>query len=392
MNLELLKQNSSARRYQDSEVIIRDGEQMGNEVFIILAGSVGVYKNYQQPNEIKLTELKPGSFFGEMTLFLNKERAATVVAHEPVYVLVIDRINIYNFFETQPELTYSLIKTLCQRLDDANKQLSGEDSAPESIPVPPPANNVANAIPSALKDLFPKGHKMYSYKAPAAEPDTVYNKSFTCPLCDEHFPAYTIRTTRLKVKTRDKDFRVRHEGIDATYLEIITCHHCCFSAFENSFNRGAILSRFAQNINKINVYKNNLKFMVSTDRDVNEVFAGYYLALKCANLFYARSEVTVAKIWARLMWLYRDCNDKDMEMFALEKAQESYLAVFKETDIDPNTMQQISVMIGELSLQLNDLDNAKTFFMQARTHRGGSEALIAQAEDGIQAIKEMSQF
>ena len=78
--LDLVKSFALLKSFDADTIVIHDNEEMGDQMYIILEGKAGVYKDYQKKKPIKLTELYPGDFFGEMTLFLNKNRTATVVA------------------------------------------------------------------------------------------------------------------------------------------------------------------------------------------------------------------------------------------------------------------------------------------------------------------------
>lgn len=397
MELSALKSKSSVISYKDGDIITTEGEQTANEMYILLSGNVGVYKNYQSNNRVKLTDLGPGSFFGEMSLFLNKARSATVVAQGVVMLMAVTRDNAYEFFEKETKMTYNLIRTLCQRLDDTNRQLTalktkGRAPASAKTAATPPAKPSAPpvGVPAGLADLFPAGHKAYTHTPPPAKGMTIYTKSFECPLCGQNFNANSVRTSKLKVITRDKDFRVRYGDIDTTYHEVITCTHCCFTTFEANI-KDKIPARNDVNKPQIAKYKNEIKFAGNAERDITGVFAGYYLALKCFPLFYAKAEVVTAKAWMRLMWLYEDCGDTEMAQMALEKAHECYITVFKETEMSQDASQQTCVIIGELSLRLDDFDNAKTFFLNARMNRSGSAALIKQAEDGIEEVKKREQ-
>jgi hypothetical protein len=448
IDINLLKKNSCAKRFSDAEIIIREGDKMGDEMYVILEGKVGVYRNFGQPNEINISTLNVGNFFGEMTLFLHRERTATVVAQGTVILLAIGRVAAYEFFETQPQLTYLVMKTLCTRLEKTNKILSVADitvghesgspserlfSAEFSAPVasapvvsapPPSTTNVAQAtkpasvvptpasvvppapasfisdtpppgfiadtpVPSSLPDgLFPEGHQIYKLQTKPASPELIYKKNFKCPVCDKTFSAYSVRTTRLKIERRDKDFRSHYNGIDTTYYEIITCTECYFSNFEAAYAQ-PIVSRFKESIGQITEYKKKLNIDITEDRNINNVFAGYFLALKGAPLFYKNHEMFVAKIWLRLIWLYDDCRDGAMVEAATKNAHKAYLSAFEKTDATPEALQQLSVLIGELSLMVRDIPNAKLFFVKARSYRGGSKAYQTQAEDGIETIRKI---
>jgi hypothetical protein len=432
MDINLLKKNSSAKKFPDGYFIIREGDKMGDEMYVILEGKVNVYKNYKTENEKMLATLTPGNFFGEMTLFLHRERSATAIANGEVILLVIGRLAAYEFFETQPQLTYAVIKSLCHRLENTNKQLGranmpgaisagneperlftaetpapvapapAKPTAPAMISDTPPAGFISDTppadfvppaqeskLPSSLPaGLFPEGHKTYDLKTQPASPDLIYKKNFKCPVCEKSFLAYSIRTTRLKLERRDKDFRSHYPGIDTAYYEIITCPHCYFSNFEASYSQ-PIISRFKESIGEITKYKEQLGTDLTDDRNINNVFAGYFLALKGAPLFYKSHEMTTAKIWLRLTWLYDDCRDGAMVELATKKAHEAYLSAFEKTDAGTEALQQLCVLVGELSLMVRDVPNAKLFFVKARSYRGGSKVLQTQAEDGIEKIRKI---
>jgi hypothetical protein len=97
----------------------------------------------------------------------------------------------------------------------------------------------------------------------------------------------------------------------------------------------------------------------------------------------------VAKVWLRLRWLYKDVNDEAMEEIATQQAHACYLAAFEKTDASPEALQQLCVLVAELSLMVKDVANAKFFFVKARSFRHGSKAMQLQAEDGIATIRQI---
>ena len=433
--MKILSGNATTARYSQGNVIIKDGEA-GDEMYFILTGSVHVYKDYQQPNELRFAELGEGQFFGEMAMFLNRPHHCTVVAaSEPVVVVVLNRVNAFQFLEKQSQVAYSIIHALCQRVEDANnfniatalkvrssqrvpvsgeatsaapatasaakptagtaaapaaKPIAGASTAPTAKPAAPVAPQMkVTAPPQALNnntDLFPAGHKKYSLEIPATPDDMIYEKKFECPLCAKDFTAYGARETKLKIVERGKDFRAIYENIDITHYELVTCTHCGFSNFDTAM-KTAIASRFYNNMGQITAYKEKCALTFSKERKINDIFAGYYLALKGASLFFANAHLLEAKIWLRLMWLYQDCGDAEMEAFALEKAHKAYISVFENTEVNPGAAQQICIIIGELSLRVNDLASAKTYYTKARMHRQGGQVMIKMAEDGIDEIR-----
>lgn len=405
-----MKTGKHAAKFTKGQVIIKEKDTDGSNMFVILEGHVGVYKDYQTPNEKQIATLGAGNFFGEMTLFLHKARSATVVAANDVTVFVIERKDAFDFFSQQPQLTYLIVKTLCKRLEGADMPSDlVSDNPPESLssalastPVmisdTPPPGFISDTPPATVKatepasisaELFPEGHQIYSLETEPAPAELIYKRSFKCPVCEKSFQAYAVRATRLKLDRRDKDFRSHYQQpIDTTYYEIVTCPDCYYSNFDTAYTQ-PIIARFKENIGQITAYKAQIGLDLVEDRSINAVFAGYYLALKGVPLFYKNPEMFTAKIWLRLMWLYSDVKDFDMEAMAAKKAHASYLAAFEKTDATPDQIQQLCVLMGELSIIVKDIPNAKIFFVKARNHRGGSKAMQTQAEDGIEVIRKI---
>ncbi|MCL2821087.1 MAG: GGDEF domain-containing protein [Oscillospiraceae bacterium] len=128
INISQLSERWTQREsFSNGQVIIHDGEAPDGKMYIIETGTVCIYKNYKDVGELLITELNQGDFFGEMTLFLQKRRTATVVAKTEVTVLTIDRRHTLKFLETQPEATFSLIRALCLRLE-ATTESSADNS------------------------------------------------------------------------------------------------------------------------------------------------------------------------------------------------------------------------------------------------------------------------
>jgi len=129
INIEHLLESWTCReKFPKGHIIIQDGEAPDGKMYLVEKGSVGIYKNYQKQGEIRIAELNQGEFFGEMTLFLQKRRTATVIAETDVMALTIDRARALDFLKTQPEATFFLIKSLCLRLESTT-----ESSADNSL-------------------------------------------------------------------------------------------------------------------------------------------------------------------------------------------------------------------------------------------------------------------
>ncbi|PYN07309.1 MAG: hypothetical protein DME02_12400 [Candidatus Rokuibacteriota bacterium] len=91
-------------------VLARQGDT-GHEFYLIMDGSARV----ELPAR-RRTRLKPGDYFGEMSLLDGEPRSATVIADTPMRLLVIQRRDFSTLLREAPELTQSILVTLSRRL------------------------------------------------------------------------------------------------------------------------------------------------------------------------------------------------------------------------------------------------------------------------------------
>jgi CRP-like cAMP-binding protein len=117
MNIQHLKNISSVKKFAPKTTIVKEGREGETSMYIILDGTVTVTKNQE-----RIAQLKAGDFFGEMTLFLERKRSATVTTETDVIALEINRDNAYLFFGSELETTFDLIASLCARLEDLDSK------------------------------------------------------------------------------------------------------------------------------------------------------------------------------------------------------------------------------------------------------------------------------
>lgn len=67
------------------------------------------------------------------------------------------------------------------------------------------------------------------------EEDMLFDKSHTCPVCDQEFKAKTIRAGRIRMLGTDIDLRPKYENIDMMKYETICCPHCGYAALSRYF-------------------------------------------------------------------------------------------------------------------------------------------------------------
>lgn len=118
------------RPFAAGEVIVQEG-QLDRSLFLLEEGSADVVCDVwlEDARHIRpgIWVLGPGDLFGEMVLFDQGPRAASVVARTPGRVVAIDAESLRAFLDGHPELGYRLLQELfgllTERLRRANQRL-----------------------------------------------------------------------------------------------------------------------------------------------------------------------------------------------------------------------------------------------------------------------------
>lgn len=80
------------------------------------------------------------------------------------------------------------------------------------------------------------------------EQDYLFDKSFTCPICDKEFKARTVKIGKVKLSGTDLDLRPKYDQVDLLKYDIIMCPHCGYAALSRFFK--FVTSPQAKNIQK----------------------------------------------------------------------------------------------------------------------------------------------
>lgn len=107
--------------YEDGEAIVRQGE-VGDCMYVIQDGQAEVVME-KDDEEVHLAVLGEGSFFGEMAIFENELRMATVRAVGQVRVLTIDKKSFLRRIHEDPSLAYRMVQTMSRRIRELDAEV-----------------------------------------------------------------------------------------------------------------------------------------------------------------------------------------------------------------------------------------------------------------------------
>lgn len=119
------------------------------------------------------------------------------------------------------------------------------------------------------------------------EEDVLYDKRYTCPVCDVSFTSKTVRAGKIKLIGKDSDLRALYEIADPHKYDVIACENCGYSSLGRYF--GKISTRQMRDI-KDQVGTNFRG--ISNDKDLftyDDAILRYKLALVCCIVKHAKS-------------------------------------------------------------------------------------------------------
>jgi CRP-like cAMP-binding protein len=102
------------RRYLPGEIVFDVGEE-GQALYLLLAGRVSISRARGGSTEV-VTELAPGSFFGDLALLDNSPRNAQARAIEACEMAVFFRADFMGLLETDAVLGYKISLALARHI------------------------------------------------------------------------------------------------------------------------------------------------------------------------------------------------------------------------------------------------------------------------------------
>lgn len=134
--LAQLVADSRIETYGPGELVVREGAE-GDSLFVVLSGQVSVWKQVEDGRVLPVADLGVGQVFGEMTLFLNAPRSASVRASHECQLLRVDRGSISALLQHQPQLLDSFAALVAQRQEEleAISRQAGHEGAKDLLKV-----------------------------------------------------------------------------------------------------------------------------------------------------------------------------------------------------------------------------------------------------------------
>jgi CRP/FNR family transcriptional regulator, cyclic AMP receptor protein len=140
-DLERIAQLAVPRRFEPGQVVFHEGDA-SDTCYIVREGSARATHEHGDGRTITLATFGPGDIFGELAMFEDERRSATVEAIEPTSVVAVLGPDMRALMSEHPEIATRLVIALAGRLREANERLSRQSF-----------QSVQSRVAMALSDL-----------------------------------------------------------------------------------------------------------------------------------------------------------------------------------------------------------------------------------------------
>lgn len=124
-DLEALAGRMTERHFKASEKVF-DKDDQGSSMYIVLSGAVQIFLPGSTPEEppVILKDARTGEYFGELSLFDDKPRSASVAATVDTTLLELTRADFGDHLSKSKNAAMTILAEMAERLRETNALLS----------------------------------------------------------------------------------------------------------------------------------------------------------------------------------------------------------------------------------------------------------------------------
>jgi CRP/FNR family transcriptional regulator len=111
------------RSFEPGQAVFREGDQ-SDTCYVVSEGLARAVRSHGDGRTITLATFGPGDIFGELAMFEDERRSATVEAIEPTSVVGVLGPDMRRLMNEHPQIAARLVIALGRRLRETNERLS----------------------------------------------------------------------------------------------------------------------------------------------------------------------------------------------------------------------------------------------------------------------------
>ena len=255
------------------------------------------------------------------------------------------------------------------------------------------------------EDTAKKGAKKGEESQQASKPkvteeDLLFDKSYTCPVCNNEFHSKMIRTGKVKLLSADTDLRPKYQLVDSLKYDALVCPSCGYAALSRFFKfmMPAQAKLIRENITK------NFSGLPKTGGTYtyDDAILRHQLVLANAIVKKAKNSEK-AYTCLKMAWLFRGKREtlpketkdydkvvadlKKEEDDLLGKAYEGFMTAFSRESFPMCGMDEMTVtfLVAELARRTGKYEESGRWISKVLTSRSANERIKNKARD----IKEL---
>lgn len=242
--------------------------------------------------------------------------------------------------------------------------------------------------------------KVEAEKDAFSEEDNIFDKTFTCPVCDSEFKSKNVKSGKVKLLNLDADLRPIYQHMDPLKYDAVVCPHCGYAALNRFFKY--VTSAQAALIKKnISVSFRGLKESGNI-YDYEDAIARHKLALINSIVKKAKTSER-AYTCLKTAWVLRGkaetlsekLPDYKNQIEALEKEEADFIAkaydgfdeAFSKETFPMCGMDEVTItlLMAELARRIGKYDEAGRWISRVLISKEANERIKQKARD----IKDM---
>src|ERR1700691_2165786 len=122
-DLQRISEFAVPREFDPGQVVFREGDS-SDTCYIVRSGRARAVREHSGGRTITLATFGPGDIFGELAMFEDERRSATVEAIEPTAAVAVLGPDMRRLMGDHPGIATRLVIALGRRLRESNERLS----------------------------------------------------------------------------------------------------------------------------------------------------------------------------------------------------------------------------------------------------------------------------
>lgn len=345
-----------------NEYITTEG-MPGNDMYIVLKGSVGVYVTSILGTFAEVSRIAAGDFFGEMAIFDNLPRSASCIALEDTICVSISKSNLTQFFAHCPDVASKILENMSGRIRRLNNQLYKTERFVQNLHAPK----------FALPDSYSFSHVV---EEPRHDADFTTPIKGECPICGKEITVLSLRRNIIRERKKDPDRRLRYIDCDPLWFDVQSCPYCHYSNHHLSFFN---MIPFKREVIKRVLKEQHDPVYVKTQflkTPFDHLIMKYLQAIHINEVVNYSDSLLIGMLWTNLYWLACDSFDDNFMMYCAEQAAKKLKEAIDDRRVTDEERCSLSLTLAHILVRIKGKSSEIDKYCKIASESGDSDTKI----------------